>query len=534
MKTQGYLGIDAGTQGLSVIFADEALRILAHGEGRYEMVPGLGPECFEQSPADWEAALAAALADLRRKLGQAGIEMEVAAIGISGQMHGEVLADDLGRCLGPARLWCDGRNEAEGHELTERFGVKCPKRLTAARWLWTIRNRPERAARVAHVTTPSGWIAFRLTGAWRLGIGDAAGMFPIDQATLDYRADLLADFDALAAPSALAGTIRPLRDLLPAVRRAGEDGGTLDAHGAALLGLPVGVPVAAAEGDQPAALTGSLIGAAGMVSMSFGTSVVANSVGDRAFQGIARGIDHFCAPDGKPINMVWLRNGTTPMNAVVGMFGGVLGSGGSGLGAAFAAVMPQVLAAAPDCGGLVALPFADDEPGLGVSRGGTALVVGLNEKSATPGNVAKAMLLATIYNLRMGSDLLDAQGFPRTEIVLSGGVTKTPAVGQILADAFNTPVTILDGATEGTAYGATLLAKYRRLAIAGRVPDWAAFLAGHAQGSPVRFTPRPAATAAYGRMYDRHRRLVALHESLEAALDGAIESAHDGPAAATV
>jgi hypothetical protein len=92
----------------------------------------------------------------------------------------------------------------------------------------------------------------------------------------------------------------------------------------------------------------------------------------------------------------------------------------------------------------------------------------------------------------------------------------------------------IDGAVEGTAYGATLLAKYRRLAIAGRAPDWAAFLAGHAQGSPVRFTPRPAATAAYGRMYDRHRRLVALHESLEAALDGAIESAHDGPAAATV
>ena len=513
MKTQGYLGIDAGTQGLSVIFTDESLRILAQGEGSYEMVPGLEPECFEQSPADWEAALGAAMADLRRKLAAAGVEMEVGAVGISGQMHGEVLADELGRSLGPARLWCDGRNEAEGHELTERFGVKCPKRLTAARWLWTIRNRPERAARVAHITTPSGWIAFRLTGAWRLGVGDAAGMFPIDQATLDYRADLLADFDTLTA-----GAIRPLRELLPQVRRAGEDGGTLDAHGAALLGLPIGVPVAPAEGDQPAALTGSLIGAAGMVSMSFGTSVVANSVGDRAFKGIARGIDHFCAPDGKPINMVWLRNGTTPMNAVVGMFGGVLGAGGSGLAAAFGAVMPQVLSADPDCGGLLALPFIDDEPGLGVAHGGTALLVGLNEKSATPGNAAKAMLLATIYDLRMGSDLLDAQGFPRTEIVLSGGVTKTPAVGQILADAFNTPVSILDAAAEGTAYGATLLAKYRRLAVAGRAPGWAEFLAGHAQGMPTRFTPRSAATAVHARMYDRHRRLVALHESIAEAI----------------
>ena len=369
MKRSGYLGIDAGTQGLSVIFTADDLRILATGEGLYDMVPGLAAECYEQHPGDWEQALVTALAELRKKLSATGIEMDVRAIGISGQMHGEVLADELGRGLGPARLWCDSRNETEGHELTERLGVKCPKRLTAARWLWTIRNQPEKAAKVAHITTPAGWIAFRLTGQWNLGVGDAAGMFPIDQRTLDYDEKLLADFDALVAETAKAA-VRPLVDLLPAVRRAGADGGTLDAHGAALLGLPAGTPVAPAEGDQPAALAGSLIGRAGMVAMSFGTSVVANSVGDRAFRGIATAIDHFCAPDGKPINMVWLRNGTTPMNTVVEMFGKVA-HGGDG----FAAVMPQVLAAPDDCGGLLALPFMDDEPGLDVSCGGTACVV---------------------------------------------------------------------------------------------------------------------------------------------------------------
>jgi sugar (pentulose or hexulose) kinase len=510
MKRSGYLGIDAGTQGLSVIFTDESLHILATGEGLYDMVPGLAAECYEQHPGDWEQALGMALSDLRKKLSATGIEMDVRGIGISGQMHGEVLADQLGRALGPARLWCDGRNESEGHELTERLGVKCPKRLTAARWLWTIRTQPDKAAQVAHITTPAGWIAFRLTGQWNLGIGDAAGMFPIDQQTLDYDARLLADFDAVVAKTAQA-SVRPLADLLPTVRRVGEDGGTLDAHGAAVLGLPTGIPVAPAEGDQPAALAGSLIGRAGMVAMSFGTSVVANSVGDRAFRGIATAIDHFCAPDGKPINMVWLRNGTTPMNTVVEMFGKV-SNGGRGDG--FAAVIPQLLAAADDCGGLLALPFMDDEPGLGVSRGGTACVVGLNAANATPGNVAKAMLLATMFNLRMGSDLLDAQGYPRNEIILSGGLTKTPALGQILADVFNTPVAILDAAAEGTAWGATLMAKYRADALAGSIPDWETFLAGHASGSPQRFTPRPASVAAYGRLYDRYRRLVALQGQL--------------------
>ena len=309
--------------------------------------------------------------------------------------------------------------------------------------------------------------------------------------------------------------MRPLATLLPAVRRAGEDAGELDAHGAALLGLPLGVPVAAAEGDQPAALAGSLIAAAGTVSMSFGTSVVANSVGDRTFRGVDRAIDHFCAPDGKPINMVWLRNGTTAMNTVVEMFGR---AGGAGRGAAFAALMPQVLAAPDDCGGLAALPFMDDEPGAGVSRGGTALVVGLNDRNAAPGNVAKAMLLATVFNLRQGSEPLDAQGFPRREIVLSGGITKTPELGQVVADAFNTPVVILAGAAEGTAWGAALLAKYRDLRRTGATESWQEFLAGHAGGEPLRFAPRAAAVAALQHGYERHRRLVALHTALEQAL----------------
>ena len=112
-STRGYLGIDAGTQGLSVIFTDGDLKILGTGEAGYEMLRGLGPECYEQSPADWERALGVAMAGLRKNLAAKGTEPAVAAIGISGQMHGEVLADREGAALAPARLWCDGRNEAE-------------------------------------------------------------------------------------------------------------------------------------------------------------------------------------------------------------------------------------------------------------------------------------------------------------------------------------------------------------------------------------------------------------------------------------
>ena len=508
MAVRGYLGIDCGTQGLSVIFTDESLQVLGVGEGSYEMMPGLAEECYEQEPNDWIDALQAAMQDLRGKLSG---EIEVAAIGISGQMHGEVMADEKGNSLGPARLWCDGRNEAEGHELTEKFGTKMPKRATATRWLWTIRNQSNKAKQVRHLTTPAGWIAFRLTGEWLLGIGDAAGMFPIDQTTLNYNESMLKQFDQVVANTELES----LQKLLPTVRVAGQDGGALSDSGATLLGLPVGIPVAPAEGDQPAALTGSLIGEAGFVSCSFGTSVCANSVGDRAFQGVSEAVDHFCAPDGKPINMVCLRNGTTYMNSLVGMFGEVIANDDAG----FTTLMPLLLEADADCGGLLALPFMDDEPGLGVSRGGTAMIVGLNANNSKPGNVVKASLLSTMFNLKLGSEDLDKQGYPRTQLVLTGGLTKTPELAQILADVFDTTVTMPASAEEGTAWGAALMAKYRAQSIANSANDWSEFLASHA-ANDQRIDPKPENVKIYGEVYDRYKRLVSVQQHVNEAISG--------------
>ena len=504
MKIRGYLGIDAGTQGLSVIFTDENLHVLAIGEGTYEMQPDLATECYEQSPSDWIGALKQAMKELRDRLQN---EIVVLAIGISGQMHGEVLADQQGISLSPARLWCDARNEQEGHELTELFGVKMPKRATASRWLWTIRNQHDKAIQVRHMTTPAGWISYQLTGEWTLGIGDASGMFPIDPETLDYHEGLLEKFINHVDDDSVAS----LKDILPKVCRAGEDAGSLSASGAELLGLPAGIPVAPAEGDQPAALAGSLIADAGMVSVSFGTSVCANSVGDRPFEGVNPAVDHFCAVDGKPINMVWLRNGTTYMNSVVEMFGAALGSDRR---AGFEAVIPQVLEATADCGGVVALPFMDDEPGLEVSRGGTAMLAGLTSDNATPGNAVKAALLSTIFNLKLGSEVLDDQGYPRTELVLSGGLTKTPELAQILADVFGTPVTLLESAEEGTAWGAALLAQYRHLQISGEKQTWSEFVGRLDRSKTRKFEVNSSNSELYGPSYVRYKRLVALNNVL--------------------
>ena len=497
MPEIGTLGIDAGTQGLSVILVTQGNQVVATGEGAYGMVAGQGDGCYEQTPSDWEAALESAMQDLRTKLATAGVEsFNVDAIGISGQMHGEVLIDREGHPVGNARLWCDARNEDEGEELTLLFGVKVPKRMTVARWLWTMRHEPEKAANAFRITTPAGWLAYRLTGEHVLGIGDASGMFPIDQSTLDYDVALIKKFE-----TDYGETPRRLRELLPVVRKAGDDGGTLSAFGAELLGLAKGIPVAPAEGDQPAALAGSLIAETGMVSASFGTSVCANSVGDRSFQGVSQAVDHFCAVDGRPINMVFLRNGTTFMNTVAHMF-----AEKSQLD--FADLMRSVLEAPADCGGVLALPFMDDEPGLGISESGKSGVFGLNENNATPGNVIKSALLATMFNLKTGLAVLDQQGFPRSQVILTGGLTKTPQLGQLLADVLQTPVVVPDAADEGTAFGAALMAKFRLEKIAGSTMSWLEFVENKQQAGKLDFEPNESVVAKYSSLLVAYDALV--------------------------
>jgi sugar (pentulose or hexulose) kinase len=507
----GYLGIDNGTQGLSVLLTDKELNVIATGESLYDFLDGLEVGCYEQRCEDWDRALRHAMTILQEKL--APRTLSILAIGISGQMHGEVLVNQAGIPIQPVRLWCDVRNEQEGHELTAEFATKVPKRATVARFLWTVRNRLNAAIETAHITTPAGWLAYRLTGEFTLGIGDAAGMFPINVKTLDYDKEKLKRFDDFVNNKAVSSFVT----LLPRIRRAGEDAGTLTESGAALLGISqTGIPVAAAEGDQVAALAGSLIGSSGTISCCFGTSVCANLVGDRPFLGVSPSVDHFCAADGKPINMVWLRNGTTFLNTIVHSYTSekltlLPEHVENNANTAFDRIMPLLIEAPDDCGGLLALPFMDDEPGLEIAQGGCAMIVGWNPTNSKVGNVAKAALLSTMFNLRLGCAVLDDQGFPRNEIVLSGGLSKTKECGQILSDIFNVPVTLLCSADEGCAWGATVLAKYRYLRATESVFDmeWSTFLESiAARSEKIRFFPNKKAVIAYNELFDRYNRLL--------------------------
>ena len=520
-KPKAVLGIDNGTQGLTVVVVsieDPSLPIVVTGEASYGCVPNLEEGCYEQVAADWETALLQALDQIRSTMN----DYQVVAIGISGQMHGHVLVNKDGHAVGTVRLWCDARNQKETEELSAWLGMTTPlpKRITVARWLWTIRHQRELAEEADFLTTPGGWLSFCLTGGERtLGIGDASGMFPVDDTTLDYRSDYMDIVEAKLLAEAPNG-VKPLSQLLPKVVPCGQDAGCVSVSAAARFGLPVGIPVAGAEGDQPASLVGSLIGQAGMASCSFGTSVCANLVG-QTHEGASSVkiesplINHFNAVNGQPIYMVWLRNGTTFFNSIVQSFGGD-----------FSQIMPLVLSAPDDCGGLISLPFMDDEPGLEVHQGGTALTIGWNPSNTLDAGCAcKAALLSTMFNLLQGTQFLLEHDVPMTEILLSGGLTKTPECGQIVANVFGLPVRLLEGAEEGCSWGAAVLAKYRydcsqqELLPQGRKPtEWPVFL----QSIPARpsrvFEPNAKAVSVYQQVYRRYQKLLSLQSQLQKAV----------------
>ena len=139
------------------------------------------------------------------------------------------------------------------------------------------------------------------------------------------------------------------------------------------------------------------------------------------------------------------------------------------------------------------------------------MLYGLNPENSHPGNAVKAALLSTMFNLRLGCEVLDAQGYPRTELVLTGGLTKTPELAQILSDVFNAPVKLLDSAEEGTAWGAALLAKFRYQKINGDANDWSSFLSHHSADGHRRFQPNSSAVHAYDSVFGKYRRLMNAH-----------------------
>ncbi|MGE4340355.1 MAG: xylulokinase, partial [Pigmentiphaga sp.] len=388
----------------------------------------------------------------------------VGAVGISAMMHGYLAFDESGELLAPFRTWRNTMTARSAAELTELFGFNIPQRWSIAHLDQAILNGEPHVQKVAFLTTLAGYVHWKLTGERVLGVGDASGMFPINSAACDYDAAMLAAYDRRAAEK---GFSQKLIDLLPKVLTAGSPAGRLTAEGAALLdswgALEPGVPFCPPEGDAGTGMVATNSVEVHTGNISAGTSVFAMIVLKQAMSRVHPEIDMVTTPAGLPVAMVHCNSFTSDLNAWVSLFGEAAAAmgGAADAGRLFDTLFRKALEGEPDCGGLMAFNYYAGEPITGLEAG-RPLFLRLPDSRLTLANFMRAHIFGAMGTLKLGMDILTREEHVRVSRLLGhGGFFKTKGVGQrLMAAAMGAPVTVMESAGEGGAWGIALLADY--------------------------------------------------------------------------
>jgi xylulokinase len=436
------LGIDASTTAVKAILVDEAGAVRGVGTSAYDFsVPR--PLWSEQEPALWWDGTLAAIRSVLATTGVSGAA--VAAVGLTGQMHGAVLLDASGSVLRPAILWNDQRTGAECDAIRRAVG---PERLvaitgndaltgfTAPKLVWVRDHEPDVWGRVAHVLLPKDYVRLRLTGDYAVDKADGAGTLLFDLAARDWSGEVL---DALGIDPAW----------LPRTWEGPQVTGLVSAEAAALTGLRPGTPVVAGGGDQAANAVGVGAVVAGRMALSLGTSGVVFATTDQPLFEPAGRVHAFChAVPGRwhmmsvmlsaAGSLRWYRDAIAP-------------------DVAFDDLVGEASDVPPGSAGLFFLPYLSGERSPHpdpLARGGFIGLTLAHDRR----HLTRAVLEGVAFGLRDGLDLMTAAGVPvPSQIRASGGGTSSELWRQILADVLDAEIATVN-TTEGAAYGAGLLA----------------------------------------------------------------------------
>ncbi|NHI16705.1 xylulokinase [Microbacterium excoecariae] len=488
------LGIELGSTRIKACLTTPDGRVIATGSHAWEnqFVDGHWTYALE----DVRAGVRAAYADLVSRIEADGGSRpgELAAIGVSAMMHGYLAFDAAGDLLVPFRTWRDVTTGPAAAELSDELDITIPLRWSVAHLAQAVRDGEEHVARVAHVTTLAGYVHELLTGVRALGIGDASGMFPIDSATGTYDADRLRRADAVLARRG-AGHLS-LTDILPEVRRAGEDAGRLTEAGARLLdptgSLAPGALAAPPEGDAGTGMVATNAVTPRSGNVSAGTSIFGMVVLERPLARRHDDIDLVTTPAGDAVAMVHCNNGASETGAWVGVLREFAAAIGHPVAEdeAFAAFLAGALEPDADAG-VLAYNHLSGEPVAGLSEG-RPIVVRTPGSALTLAGLARAQVRGSFATLALGMRALHEEGVTIDEMRAHGGIFRTAGVAQrLLAAALGSDVVVGDQASEGGAWGMAVLAAYRAAVVGGEsapLADWIARTA-FADETVARVTP---------------------------------------------
>lgn len=458
------MGIEFGSTRIKAVLVDDGFKVIAQGAHDWEnkLVDGVWSYSLEDVESGVRDAYAKCAADVESKY---GVKLErLAALGISGMMHGYLPFDEGGNLLVPFRTWRNVMTAEAAAELSKLFSFNVPQRWSIAHYYQAILKKEPHIGAVRWLTTLAGYVHYRLTGENVMGVGEASGMFPIDPATGDYNERMLAAFDAKVGGS--------LKEKLPRVLKAGEKAGVLTERGAKWLdptgALKPGAVMAPPEGDAGTGMVATNAVAQKTGNVSAGTSIFAMVVLDSPMKGYYPEIDVVTTPSGSEVALVHCNNCTNEINAWAPLLGGD-----------YEKLFLESQKGDKDCGGVVVVPFLSGEPVAGVEEA-MLKVVRKPESRFSLANFFRAQIYSAFVSLKIGMDILAREGVTIDSLMGHGGIFKTKGVAQqYLADALKTPVACMSTATEGGPWGMAVLAAYaKRMSDGAESRNLEDFLAG--------------------------------------------------------
>lgn len=458
------LGIEFGSTRIKAVLIDPNNNPIAQGSHAWEnqLVDGLWTYSIE---AIWYG-LQDCYADLRNNVKKEyDVEIEnLAAIGISAMMHGYMAFDERDEILVPFRTWRNTNTGKAAAELSELFVYNIPLRWSISHLYQCILDNDQHVKDIKFQTTLAGYVHWQLTGQKVIGVGDASGMIPVDPKTKTYEATMVDKFNKLIAPRGYSWT---LLDIFPKVLVAGEEAGRLTAEGAKRLDvsghLKPGAIFCPPEGDAGTGMVATNAVKQRTGNVSAGTSSFSMIVLEKELSKPYEAIDMVTTPDGSLVAMVHCNNCTSDLNAWVGLFREALELMGHkvDMDELYGKLYNNALSGNADCGGLLSFNYVSGEPVTGLADGRPLFVRSANDKF-TLANFMRVHLYGSIGVLKIGNDiLLKEENVKIDRITGHGGLFRTKGVGQrVLAAALNSPISVMETAGEGGAWGIALLAAF--------------------------------------------------------------------------
>lgn len=457
------LGIELGSTRIKAVLVDSQNKPIASGSHEWEN--RLENGIWTYSLGDIWTGIQSCYADMARDVKEKyNTEITtIGAIGFSAMMHGYMAFDKNGELLVPFRTWRNSITGQAAEELTALFDFNIPERWSIAHLYQAVLNGEEHVEKISFLTTLAGYVHWKLTGEFALGVGEASGMFPIDTAAGTYDAAMLDKFANIQSVKKYPWDIK---SLLPKVLKAGDRAGTLTEEGARLLDtsgkLQGGIPMCPPEGDAGTGMvaTNSVTPRTGNVSA--GTSVFAMIVLEKALSRPYPEIDIVTTPSGDNVAMVHVNNCTSDLNAWVGIFREFASELGVKISTEklYGTLYTKALEGDCDCGGLLSYGYFSGENITHMNEG-RPLFVRTPDSKFTLANMMRTHLYSALGTLKLGMDILSGENVRIDKMLGHGGLFKTKDVGQsFMAAAINTPVSLMETAGEGGAWGIAILASY--------------------------------------------------------------------------